>query len=77
MTLLLRNVEDAYSIIFPKICQVSQAIHDGQNLEAWFTRGFYKHMLGKKAWHGRGSLKLRVDCHLPLERFEYLNGWRT
>ena len=27
-----------------------QAIHDGQNLEAWFTRGFYKHMLGKKAW---------------------------
>jgi hypothetical protein len=26
-----------------------KAIHDGQNLEAWFTRGFYKHMLGKKA----------------------------
>lgn len=26
-----------------------QAIHDGQNLEAWFTRGFYKHMLGRKA----------------------------
>ncbi|CAE7479082.1 UPL2 [Symbiodinium sp. CCMP2456] len=27
---------------------VGKAIHDGQNLEAWFTRGFYKHMLGKK-----------------------------
>merc|ERR550532_1103428 len=27
---------------------IGKAIHDGQNLEAWFTRGFYKHMLGKK-----------------------------
>jgi len=27
---------------------VGKAIHDSQNLEAWFTRGFYKHMLGKK-----------------------------
>eukprot|EP00932_Pfiesteria_piscicida_P017104 SRR837773.400.p1 GENE.SRR837773.400~~SRR837773.400.p1 ORF type:complete len:626 (-),score=265.69 SRR837773.400:249-2045(-) len=27
---------------------VGKAIHDGQNLEAWFTRGFYKHMLQKK-----------------------------
>ncbi|CAE7202174.1 UPL2 [Symbiodinium natans] len=27
---------------------IGKAIHDAQNLEAWFTRGFYKHMLGKK-----------------------------
>jgi len=27
---------------------VGKAIHDGHNLEAWFTRGFYKHMLGRK-----------------------------
>eukprot|EP00930_Biecheleria_cincta_P038210 TRINITY_DN26257_c0_g1_i1.p1 TRINITY_DN26257_c0_g1~~TRINITY_DN26257_c0_g1_i1.p1 ORF type:complete len:2387 (-),score=590.65 TRINITY_DN26257_c0_g1_i1:69-7061(-) len=27
---------------------IGKAIHDGQNLEAWFTRGFYKHMLGRK-----------------------------
>eukprot|EP00930_Biecheleria_cincta_P024231 TRINITY_DN17362_c0_g1_i1.p1 TRINITY_DN17362_c0_g1~~TRINITY_DN17362_c0_g1_i1.p1 ORF type:complete len:3719 (+),score=933.30 TRINITY_DN17362_c0_g1_i1:1202-11158(+) len=27
---------------------IGKAIHDGQNMEAWFTRGFYKHMLGKK-----------------------------
>jgi len=27
---------------------IGKAIHDGQNLEAWFTRGFYKHMLGQK-----------------------------
>ncbi|CAE8676293.1 unnamed protein product [Polarella glacialis] len=27
---------------------VGKAIHDGQNLEAYFTRGFYKHMLGRK-----------------------------
>lgn len=26
---------------------IGKAIHDGQNLEAWFTRGFYKHMLGR------------------------------
>eukprot|EP00927_Polykrikos_kofoidii_P003483 TRINITY_DN11382_c0_g4_i2.p1 TRINITY_DN11382_c0_g4~~TRINITY_DN11382_c0_g4_i2.p1 ORF type:complete len:3793 (+),score=824.17 TRINITY_DN11382_c0_g4_i2:147-11525(+) len=27
---------------------IGKAIHDGHNLEAWFTRGFYKHMLGRK-----------------------------
>lgn len=27
---------------------IGKAIHDGQNLEAWFTRGFYKHMLGRR-----------------------------
>jgi len=26
---------------------IGKAIHDGHNLEAWFTRGFYKHMLGR------------------------------
>jgi len=27
---------------------LGKAIHDGHNVEAFFTRGFYKHMLGRK-----------------------------
>ena len=57
--------KDFVSDAFPKIDQQRagkpQAIHDGQNLEAWFTRGFYKHMLGKKAWETSGD-GLRKAC---------------